>query len=283
MGTHFGSTMQIAALGVVGQIIQTSANVKDALLHACAFVHLLTDFYTMEVEEHKDTFSILFRHNKGSEKYPNTRDQMGDFLAAFALYELNGLLMVRPKPVSVGLPTYKTSFDREYMGLFRCQPKRSTHYRLEFQKAFLQEPIITANYEIQTLLLGQISSMSGSSTLHGRFSARIFNYLIANSYLNAPSLETVAGNFCMSARTLQRKLKEEGVSFLDILEEVRKSLAVRYIQNDAFTVKEISQVLGYAEPAGFVRAFKRWTGQTPTDYREWKNIQHMSHTKRGRP
>jgi AraC-like DNA-binding protein len=266
-GLHFGSTMQIAALNVVGQIIQTSSTVKDALLQARSLIHLFTDLYTMEIEENTKTFTILFRSNESFDQFPVTRDQMGDFLTAFTLYELNGLLLAQPKPVKIGLPTYKKSFDTEYTALFKCQAKKTAHYLLEFPKEFLQTPVITANYEIQTLLLNHINKMQSPASLPGDFSKRIFNYLLANSYVYSQPIEAVAGNFSISVRTLQRKLKEEGVSFLHIVEEVRKSLAIHYIQNRNSSVKEISQFLGYAEPSGFVRAFKKWTGQTPTSYR----------------
>ena len=183
-GLHFGSTMQLAALNVVGQIIQTSNTVKDALYQACSLIHLFTDFYTMDIEEKTKTFTILFRNNKSLDEFPNSRDQMGDFLAAFTLYELNGLLLIQPKPVSVGLPTYKKEFDREYTALFKCQAKKTAYYLLEFPKEFLQTQIITANYEIQTLLLSQVNQMLNPSTLSGTLSKKIFNYLIANSYLH---------------------------------------------------------------------------------------------------
>lgn len=267
-GLHFGSTMQLAALNVVGQIIQTSNTVKDALYQACSLIHLFTDFYTMEMEEKAKTFRILFRNNKSVDEFPNSRDQMGDFLAAFSLYELKGLLLLQPKPVSVGLPTYKKEFDSKYTALFKCRAKKTAYYFLEFPKEILQTQIITANYEIQTLLLNQVHQMLNSCKLSGTLSKKIFNYLIANSYLHLQSLEAVASIFNVSVRTLQRKLKEEGVSFLDIVEEVRKSLALHYIRRNSSSVKEIALILGYAESSGFVRAFKRWTGRTPADYRD---------------
>ena len=148
---------------------------------------------------------------------------------------------------------------------FKC---RTTLYRA-FAK-HLAIKIITANYQIQTLLIEQITKLQNHTSLSGGFSKRIFNFLIANSYLYSLSIESVAGNFNISVRTLQRKLKEEGVSYLQIIEEVRKSLAIHYIKKSSSSVKEISAVLGYSEPSGFVRAFKKWTGKTPSEYRNNK-------------
>lgn len=267
VGLHFGMTMQIAALSAVGQIIQTSDTVRQALHHACSLIHLFTDFYGMEIEEKSKTFTITFRKNEGFEQYTTTQNQMGDFLMALTLYELKGLIKENSLPIQAGLPTYKMEHEREYERILKCPVKKANAYYLEFRKDYLRTKIITANYEIQNLLLAQINKLQNPNTLNGHFSRRIFNFLIANSYLYSLSIESVSGNFNISVRTLQRRLKEEGVSFIQIMEEVRKSLAVHYIKNSASSVKEISSILGYAESSGFVRAFKKWTGETPSQYR----------------
>ncbi len=268
LGLHFGATMQIAALNAVGQIIQTSDTVKEALQHACSLIYLFTDFYTMTVEERSKTFTINFRKAEGFDDFPVARNQIGDFLLAFTLYELNGLLLENPKPVKAGLPTYNRSHDREYENILKCTSRKSEDYTLEFKKEYLQTQIITANHEIQNLLLSQISELQHATTVDGGFSKKVFNFLIANAYLYSLSIEAVAGNFNLSVRTLQRKLNEEGVTYLRIVEEVRKSLAIQYIENSAASVKEISSILGYTEPSGFVRAFKKWTEKTPSQYRD---------------
>jgi AraC-like DNA-binding protein len=268
IGLHFGTTMQIAALSVIGQIIQTSNTVKEALHHASAFIHLLTDFYTMQIEEQSKTFNVTFKKNDGFENFPIARNQMGDFLIAFTLYELHGLLLDNPKPIKAGLPTYDKSYDSEYINILKCTVKKSEHYILEFKKEFLQTRIITANYENQTLLINHIKQLQNPTSLNGNLSKRIFNFLIANSYLYLPTIEGVASNFNVSIRTLQRRLKEEGTSYIRIVEEVRKSLAIHYVKTGTSSVKEISSILGYTEPSGFVRAFKKWTKTTPSEFRK---------------
>ncbi len=267
IGLHFGMAMQIGALNIVGQIIQTSDTVKEALQQASSLVHLITDFYTMQVEEKAETFSITFKKNNGFDRFPTARNQMGDFLIAFTLYELKGLVFENPMPINASLLTYRKIYDKEYHNILKCVPKINDIYSLEFKKDYLQTKIITANYEIQSQLIEHINDLQNPIKLNGRFSKKIFNFLIRNSYLCSPSIESVAGNFNLSVRTLQRKLKEEGVSFLQIVHEVRKSLAIRYIQKSTSSIKEISTFLGYAEPSGFVRAFKKWTGKTPSEHR----------------
>ena len=267
IGLHFGATMQLAALNIVGQIIQTSSTVKDALLQVRSMMHLVTDLYTMEIELGPKTCVIQYLKNTGFDHLQMTQRQFGDFLIAFTIYELKGLLLKNLKPTKVGLPSFQKDRYLDYEIILKCPIVKAEYYTVEFPKEYLDFAIITANYEVQTLLINQMNKLQNPNELTGALSKRIFNYLLANSYLYSLSIEAVAGNFNISVRTLQRKLKDEGASYVQIVEKVRKSLAVHYMQNSSSSVKEISTILGYAEPSAFVRAFKKWTGKTPTAYR----------------
>jgi AraC-like DNA-binding protein len=81
------------------------------------------------------------------------------------------------------------------------------------------------------------------------------------------SIERVAGVLGMSRQTLYRRLREEGTSFEEILEAKRRQLAIRYLAMDRLSVKAASYKLGFSDPAAFSRAFKRWTGVSPSAFR----------------
>jgi AraC-like DNA-binding protein len=66
---------------------------------------------------------------------------------------------------------------------------------------------------------------------------------------------------------LQRKLAEEGLAFEDLVDEMRRDLALRYLADPKIAVAEVAYLLGYSEPSPFNRAFKRWTGVTPSEAR----------------
>ena len=82
-----------------------------------------------------------------------------------------------------------------------------------------------------------------------------------------PDIETVAGKMHMSSRTLRRHLDKQGTSYQDLLNEIRLNLARDYLLATALRLDQISQLLGYTEPANFTHAFKRWTGVSPRTYR----------------
>ncbi len=83
----------------------------------------------------------------------------------------------------------------------------------------------------------------------------------------APTVNRIAARLRMSTRTLERRLEREGTTFSDLLEDLRRRLAVRYVTNNGIPLGEIAFLLGFSHTTGFHRAFKRWTGETPLGYR----------------
>jgi AraC-like DNA-binding protein len=81
-------------------------------------------------------------------------------------------------------------------------------------------------------------------------------------------IESIGREFGMSARTLQRRLADEGVSYQKLLDDTRKGAAGRYVAESTLAIGEIAYLLGYSEAAPFHRAFKRWYGRTPDTFRD---------------
>ena len=82
-----------------------------------------------------------------------------------------------------------------------------------------------------------------------------------------PSLESIAKQLAMSPRTLQRRLRDQGVLFNDVLDAMRFRAAKSYLAKGDVAGTEVAYLLGFAEQSSLNRAFKRWSGQTPTEYR----------------
>ena len=268
-GLHFGESMQLAALGIVGQIIQTSKTVGEALTHAADFIQLLTNLFDMEVSHTGQTFSVQFiPYTERAAEAPFALRQMLDLAMVFVLHEVDGLVLKRIKPDVARLP-YEINTTSEYERVLRCHPtENAAEYVLVFDGRYWDEPILTANYELQQLLLQKASAMMNTFGNGQLLNERILNYLIANAYLGIPTLEEIAANFNTSSRSLQRKLQDEGVTYQQLADSIRKSLAVHYLESGKYPIKEISYLLGYNELSAFSRAFKRWTGSTPVTYQK---------------
>lgn len=82
-----------------------------------------------------------------------------------------------------------------------------------------------------------------------------------------PTLSLIASRLGMSARTLQRRLSDQGQSFQNLVDLARQELAQQLLRDTDYSLAEIAFLTGFAEQSGFTRAFKRWAGQTPRSYR----------------
>lgn len=100
------------------------------------------------------------------------------------------------------------------------------------------------------------------------FQGRVRRVLTEELRRGEPALEAVAGRLGMSGRTLQRRLRDEGLGFHALLDALRCDLARRHIAEPRESTAEIAFLLGFSEVSTFHRAFKRWTGLTPGAYRQ---------------
>ncbi len=82
-----------------------------------------------------------------------------------------------------------------------------------------------------------------------------------------PTLVAVAKHLQMTPRTLQRRLADEGQSFKSLLDDFRYQLALQLLDAGDLTIQEIAHQLGFSETSAFHRAFRRWTGSTPVQFR----------------
>ena len=82
-----------------------------------------------------------------------------------------------------------------------------------------------------------------------------------------PEVGEVASMLHVSERTLKRRLQDEGTSFQALLDQVRQRDAQQLLANPALAIKQVAEAVGYSDPANFARAFAKWTGMSPRDWR----------------
>ncbi|HEY0742451.1 MAG TPA: AraC family transcriptional regulator ligand-binding domain-containing protein [Chryseosolibacter sp.] len=257
-GMHFGESLQLGALGVVGEIIKSSTTVGEAIQVAASLTPLVTDLFTMEVRKDVD---IAVRYCRTDSPADAIVEKFWlDFVLVFTVHELDGLLLRKVKPKSM---TLRGALHDEYERVLRCRPERADQIEIVLDGSYWEESIITGNYEVQRELLAKVGMPAQPVE---SFQVKVMEFLTKNSYLGILTLEDVASNFMMTPRSIQRRLQEESTSFQQIADAVRKSLAIHYLQSGKYQLKEISYFLGYNELSAFSRAFKRWTGKAPNQY-----------------
>ena len=101
----------------------------------------------------------------------------------------------------------------------------------------------------------------------GDLPSRLRALLVSKITTGEVRIEAAARALATTPRTLQRRLAEAGTSYQDVLDETRREAAVGYIRQSDLSAGQVGYLLGYSEPAAFHRAFKRWFGMTPIEYR----------------
>jgi AraC-like DNA-binding protein len=139
--------------------------------------------------------------------------------------------------------------------------------RLVFARRFLTLPIVKKPKDIPEFA-AVIPNLMTTHRVDRSYTGRIRRLLRQSDNVDALPLKAIADEFSLTPETLRRRLKNEGSSYASIKEAVRRDLAVYQLCQTDLAINQIAINTGFSEPSAFNRAFKRWTGQTPGDYRK---------------
>jgi AraC-like DNA-binding protein len=158
---------------------------------------------------------------------------------------------------------------KEYSLLLPChcrfnQDKNS----MVFESSALSLPIKQKERELKEFLKNSPADLLSKPMFHSTFTTQVMNYIGESIVESMPLIEEVASYFNMSSRNLRRRLKEENSSYQSIKDTLRKDHAMKLLNNNDLAINQVAREVGFNEPAGFTRAFKQWTGQSPKQYRD---------------
>ena len=139
---------------------------------------------------------------------------------------------------------------------------------LVFRRSDLDRPFVTHNPEMLSVVGNHLDTelKEGNSKLNLRM--KVKQGLQRSLAGKRPTLPLVAPMLGMSSRTLQRRLSSEGLTFQELVEETRSELALHYLQRGTIELNEVAFLLGYGDTNSFFRAFQRWQGTTPGEWRK---------------
>jgi AraC-like DNA-binding protein len=262
-GLRVGSRVDLRSFGIFGYILLNSATIGQAFSRLARYLALWTEGAGFRVEAEGKSARLSWEYFDGG--IGETRhDCEMSLLSAASL----GLLRARDwRPREVHLrhapPGRNTDDHRK---LFRAP----VHFRMAanaliLDKAALDAPMLGADPALGELLAGyadgQLVAKPESLARRARAAIR------AALGEGRPSLAVLARRLGISARSLQRKLGEEGVSPRELLRTVRRDMAEEYLRDRRMPIARIAERLGFADATEFQRAFRAWTGMTPGGFR----------------
>lgn len=141
--------------------------------------------------------------------------------------------------------------------------------RIRFRDTYLDQPIVKNMEDIQdywSVDRIDLESHTGvASTFKSRLRAQLRDYFFETQKFYA--MEAIASKYNLSTPSLRRRLEEEGTTFRQIKEDIRREAALTWLRDTQLSVAEISRMCGFAESNGLSRAMKSWVGMSPSEYR----------------
>ena len=202
-----------------------------------------------------------------SEHYINTMFSVGTLIWIHRMIEL----MYGPAFRAAGVTTPRVNMDATFKkgmaDYFNCPVNfEGENYSLHFAPGDLDHPLPTANAGLaqqnDEVILGILARMA-KADVPMRVRHKLLELLPTGEYSKA----VVARELGFSVRAFHNKLAEAGTSYQDLLDETRLSLASQYLRQERYSVGDVAFLLGFSDFSNFSRAFKKWTNQTPTEYR----------------
>lgn len=267
LGFEAGGRLPLTAHGSLGYALMCAPTPREAIRILERFWHLRGRGVTMSVRESED--SLFF---DVSPELPMPLP-LRDFLFSSMLTSMwQGIRFVMPD-VPVVTEIWLQGVEPPGFGPWqgRLPAVRfgmpAAGIRLTGDKRPLDFPLATANPEGLVHALGQCereSALMGGGADPVLQRTRTALQLGPDGY---PSPEVIASLLYMTPRTFRRRLQDQGSSYKQLLEEARRRDGCRLLQNPELEIRQVSELLGYADPANFTRAFRAWTGKAPRDWR----------------
>lgn len=171
-------------------------------------------------------------------------------------------------PIAVSFRHPEPAETGEHRRIFGCQPNFGAGMNaIVLDRDLLQLPIVKADPGLCAVLDRHAEELLARYPRQDLLINRVRSALRDEMNGGDPSLERIAAQLGMSGRTLQRRLRDLHTSHQELLDQMRRDLAVRYMQEPEMAICEIAYLLGFSERSVLHRAFKRWTGKTPSEFR----------------
>ena len=256
-----------ANLGVLGYAWLSSSTLRTGLRRLERYHRLVGERGATEIEEVPQGIKVRFRANRGDPAEVPVAAVAVDMAMALLLDMCRMNAGAALRPIAVTLRRKKPESTDPYIRFFGCPVQfgaTENAFLLSMEDADSLLP--SSNKQLASVfdkMLGEELAQLDKSDVVARCRAAVLEYLTSGEV----SEEDTAKQLHMSPRTLQRKLAEARLTYQQLVDETRRDLALRYIDDMKRSISDITFSLGFSQPSAFTRAFKRWTGLSPTDYR----------------
>jgi AraC-like DNA-binding protein len=267
LGVRLGRSVLVGELGVVGWAMLHAPNARAVIESIRRYGTLFGDPYVPEIDDDADRTII---HRVFDERIARTRvlPEYAPASTVVLLRQLTELPPEEPLALEVWFQHAAPRDRSEHDAIFGCPVLfDASETRLVLSRRALERPIVGRDPALYEYLDRHALALAKTFPDAKSLAARVRSELGSALSTGEPTQVEIARRLALSERSLQRHLKAEGHSFAELLEGVRQELARSYLRDPALSVSEVAFLLGYSEPSSFHRAFKRWEGEAPSEFR----------------
>jgi AraC-like DNA-binding protein len=258
-GLHAGLAARLDDFDVLGYALHFSATLGDALDHIVRFHRVLCDAWAIAMEDTPTRVRI-----RRIERTPASEAEAAFAVLVRAARDLTGQPLV---PRAVRFTHAPMASENIIEEIFGC-PVRfgAPHTELELDRGALSLPVHTADHRLLAVLERYMAKDLGGLLPRGSSVVDQVRAASAKALREGrrPSLGATARELRASPRTVQRRLREAGTAFTDVVDDVRREFAERLLLDGTLSITEITFLTGFTDVSGFRRRYKSWTGHPPS-------------------
>ena len=259
LGIKVAAQTPIGAFQLLDYLIVSCQNVSEGIRQLARYLRLSEAPFSVEIHDADDPVHVA---------YVGIQDSFtAEFEIALAIFHLRREAESRLQPeyaCFVHTPDDLNEADQ----LLGCPIRTQTPWLgFALSRQSWELPLRRRDAALQSVLLRNADEVTARLPKPGDVVSDLRRILLSRLAQGESNIESVARSMGTSVRSLQRRLTHRGSSYQDVLESIRREAAGRYLTDRALSISEVGYLLGYSEPAAFHRAFKRWHGSTPHEFR----------------
>ncbi|MEO0468679.1 MAG: AraC family transcriptional regulator ligand-binding domain-containing protein [Bacteroidota bacterium] len=260
-----GQEMKMDDYGVLGLSWKTCSQAKEIFERSERYFHLLSNTYVFKLAP-KGAYTdvLLFReaHRRGV-SLSNEATFSATVVVLQAMTESN------IAPTSVSFQHSGPEDQSMYQAVFQCPVHfDQTQNAIQYRTRDLEMRTAKADASINRFLVERVEEATrGIEVSSSRISTDVQELIRDALPSGIPSISKLGRHMGMSSRTLTRRLAENGVSFRELVRKTQEEVSRDLLRHSNRNMAEIAFQTGFSEQSAFSRAFKRWTGQSPIEYR----------------
>lgn len=267
IGFKVGSRLALTDIGALGHAVQAAPTVGHGLDLIARYFFVLAHGNIMRVHAGLDVALLSYEH---TQLYQGLHIQDVEMAMSY-LKNVVAVLSDRQldSPLAVEFTHARPLYAGQLETFFGCRLSFNRRAnRLHYPKSVLVVKNPRADPSLLTALEFYLAQRIKARESENDLLAEVRHFISISLSDGGAEIGAVAHSLGMGERTLQRRLAAVGAVFSDLLEEVRRATGIEYVSYSNLSFTEIAPMLGYSESSAFSRAFRRWTGCSPQQFRD---------------